>query len=74
MNKDLTGAKLVLCNYLDGAVADLENNNIDEQAYTFIKDCIEALKILGDYSYKNYLERFNKAIKKRGKENEWFCI
>lgn len=57
-----TSACMVLCNHLDGAIYDLEQGNIDN--YNFIYECIMGLKELGDYSYHDYLERFNAYIEK----------
>lgn len=66
--KFLAGACIVLCNHLDGAVADFENQNT--VAFDFIVDCIAALKQLGDPSWKGYYDRVMKTLDKlEGEEN-----
>lgn len=47
---------MVLENYLDGAIADLEDGNIDN--FTFVYSCILGLQKLGDSSWKDYMNRF----------------
>lgn len=54
-----TGACVVLCNYLDGALYDLENKTTF--ATDFIYECIMGLKQLGDYNWTDYLERYKLA-------------
>lgn len=53
---------MVLSSYLDGALYDLEQGNVDN--YNFIFECIIGLKELGDMSYIEYLDRFNAYIEK----------
>ena len=56
MNKKyLPSPCIVLCNYLDGAVADYENGNTE--AKDFIMECITALKLLGDPDWHKYKDR-----------------
>ena len=55
------GACIVLCNYLDGAVADYENGDVDN--ILLIEDCIATLKMLGDVSWLHYSKRMDKAEK-----------
>ena len=55
------GACIVLENYLDSAMNDLEEGNIENKE--FIYDCIQALQTLGDTSSIDYLKRFNTAVK-----------
>ena len=61
--QDYTAGCIVLCNYLDGAVADYENGNTDEK--DFIHQCISALKLLGDLSWEEYYDRMRTAETKR---------
>lgn len=61
--QEYTGGCIVLCNHLDGAVADYENGNTDEK--DFIYQCIASLKLLGDPSWKGYYHRMITAETKR---------
>ena len=58
--KYLAGACIVLCNHLDGAVADFETHTT--VAFEFIVDCIAALKQLRDPSWKGYYDRVMKVL------------
>lgn len=58
--KFLAGACIVLCNHLDGAVADFEMHTT--VAFDFIVDCIAALKQLGDPSWKKYYDRVMRVL------------
>lgn len=59
-----TGAMIVLCNFLDGAVADYEEGWLEN--LSLIEDCINTLKLLGDFTgYQEYKERITKAKEKR---------
>ncbi len=68
----VTGAIVVLENYLDGAISDFENGDVENTA--IIEDCIYAHRILdlvltgGWISLENdkYEERFNEVNKKYG--------
>ena len=60
IKKDCTAACIVLCNYLDGAVDDLEQGNIMNAE--FVYEVIIGLKMLGDSSYVNYLNRYNQYM------------
>ena len=69
---NFTGAEIVLENYLDGALADYENGDVEN--YSIIEDCIFTLKfiyanvqpllLLG--KVKEYEERFLKAKEQHG--------
>lgn len=62
-----TGACIVLCNYLDGAVADYEEDNTE--AIDMILDCINALKLLRDPDWKKYYDRI-KTVETKRKERK----
>lgn len=69
------GACMVLTNYLDGALADYENGNIDDDCTTCIEHSINALELMsvsifGVGTYDEYRERFNKAKLKRKNEED----
>lgn len=73
--EDYNGAIVVLENYLDGAVADYEDNAVDND--TLIWDSIRTIKLL--YSLSNpilllggneYEERMNIAKEKRNLKEE----
>ena len=64
------GACVVLTNYLDGALADLEAGTTE--AFDIIEDCINALELMsisffGVGVYEEYREKFEE-IKKNQKE------
>ena len=61
------GACVVLCNYLDGAVADYEEGNVNN--VNLILSAIAGLKKLGDPTWDDYYNRvLNAAMKmKEGK-------
>ena len=69
----LTGAIGVLENYLDGAVVDYENGQIDEENSLCIKDSIYVRKILtiaSTHGFSSlipdeYEERYNKANERK---------
>ena len=61
MKNDFIGSHIVLENYLDGAMYDLENGNTEN--YDIIYSCILALKVLGDAKYIEYLDRYELAKK-----------
>ena len=65
---DFTGAKVVLTNYLDGALADFEDNQTD--AEKCIEDCISALELMSDSIfgvsvYDEYRTKFEEIKSKR---------
>ena len=69
---DMVGACAVLVNYLDGALADYENGNIDEDGTMCIEQSINALELMsisffGVGAYEEYREKFEE-IKKSRKE------
>ena len=53
------GASVVLCNFLDGAIADYEEGMIDNTL--LIEDCIATLEMLGDLDYEKYQYRYKTA-------------
>lgn len=55
-------ACIVLENYLDGAMADMENGEVENT--DFIKECIAGLKVLGDATYMDYEKRFNEYMER----------
>ena len=64
--KDCEGAKIILINFLDGAIADFEENMIDNDF--LINGCINTLYILGDTAEADdYEKRMNKARAKYDK-------
>lgn len=62
------GAVLVLENYLDGAVADFEQGNIDFDNMCAITNCISAIRLLGSADYYFYRDRMKEAIKSKVKK------
>ena len=67
---ELYGAVSVLENYLDGALADYENGDVDKDCDMLINDSIKALKllqdnILGFSPADDYSKRYQEAKKKR---------
>lgn len=62
IKKNCTSACIIICDYLDGAMYDLECGCTEN--YKFIYEAIIGLKELGDYSYHDYLDRFNAYIEK----------
>ena len=58
---------IVLCNYLDGAVHDYEVGEVDN--VNFILECIEGLKLLGDFSAFEYEERVKKVMEERNENH-----
>ena len=56
-NDIYVGASFVLENFLDGAIADYEDGNVDNKE--MIISCIYALKKLGDATWMQYLKKLN---------------
>ena len=67
MKEKLDAPSMVLETYLDGAMADMENGDVEN--IEFIYDCIKGLKKLGDSKCQEYLKRYNEYMKKE-KEHE----
>lgn len=59
IKENCIGACIVLENYLDGAIADYEYGDVEN--VSVIDDCINALRLLGDSSCKDYKERVDKV-------------
>ena len=63
MNKDYHGAYIVLDNFLEGAVADYENGEIENAS--LIEECIQALYKIGYWcEAEQYIERIKKVSDK----------
>lgn len=68
---DFTGAEIIMENYLDGALADYENGDVENGS--LIESCIKTLKLIYANcnpwllmgSVKEYEERYEKAKKER---------
>lgn len=58
------GASIILENYLDGAIADYENGDVEND--DVIMSSIFALSELGDSSWIHYYNRMNKIKNLRG--------
>ena len=67
MKENYIGAIVVLENFLDGAVADYESGNVEDNET--IWSCINAIKKLGGRWYYEYEERMIKAEELRNDQN-----
>ena len=63
-NVNTMGGCIVLCNHLDGAVADYEQGSVDN--VMFLISCIYCLKLLGDPTWEYYYKRVE-AVKRKEK-------
>lgn len=59
------GAIIVLENYLDGAMADYEDGQVENTM--IIESCIDVLRLLHDKDWMEYQERFSN-VKLKNKE------
>lgn len=72
--EDYNGAICVMENYLDGALADYENGDVENDY--LIDSCIKTIELIYAntnpillYASRDYRERFEKAKAKRGQKD-----